>query len=548
MRRCVGLVLSPIPLLDWIGCARYRILRERVCQRMLESIARRGFNWYVLQCPFGCPPFAGQHSGLAPETLSRCFLFLFFHCKQSRMERVLRALDSPQRSLRCVHVAGTKGKGSTSAFLGSILKASGYRVGMYSSPHISSICERIRIDGENISEADLDSLLVSARDRIEEGHGGESLAAEQRPSHFEVLTGVALRHFRDSRVDLAIIETGLGGERDATNVLNPECLDLAVITPIGFEHGDALGGSVESIARAKAGILKKGRAAVVSNQPIPEAKAVLLHEASERKVPTLRTEAVVKYHLQEGQPAISGIFPGRAEALRNTVSFQVPRNISSACFECEEAEDWEFDASLMLVGEHQASNAATAIASAMAMRSESGYERISKSKILEGLQATSLPGRLELVDATEVEGRPILTLVDGAHTRDSARHLGETVRQLFPGSKIALVVSMASDKDHESFFLEIQKAKPSVIIFTETTIAGGTARSASPGTLVGAWQVAKMKNNIAGWRCRELIQASIQSSLAKALHELSGEACSAAEPGIILVAGSLHACNLASQR
>lgn len=449
------------------------------------------------------------------------------------MHKLLEALDSPQKRIRCIHVAGTKGKGSTVAYLESILKESGYRVGSYTSPHLQSICERIRIDGVDIEENDFEHLLVESKPKVESCQAELSKTHESL-SHFEVLTGMAFTYFDRINVDVAIIEAGLGGSRDATNVI--EKLDLAVVTPIGMEHVDALGGSLESIARAKAGIMKSNVATVIAKQPHQEAEAVLLHESSLRQSKTYRTEAIVQYHLELD------------EDRRQRVMFMIPKEIQKSCFEYGDcsSDDLEFEVDLPLLGDHQASNAATALASAIALKTEANYENISLESIINGFNNTpDIKGRFQVIKHMEVDGRPLLVVVDGAHTKDSAACLANTVRRVFPSSKIALVLSMASDKDHESFCYEIQKSEPFVVVFTDSSIAGGSIRSAGPGVLAGAWQVAKMKNNIPGWRCREIIQASITSAIAKARHELSGEDCSAEQPGIILVTGSLHAAGAA---
>ena len=364
---------------------------------------------------------------------------------------------------------------------------------------------------------------------------------------------------------MAIVEAGLGAAKDATNALDAGALDLGVVTSIGSEHLKALGGSLESISRAKAAVFKEGKVGVMAEQGNGVAEAVVLLEASERRVKTYRVEAVVGYHVEDERACLvespSGV------VVKNIVSFQVPGDLVDACFGGVESsamgmssDAWEFEASLSLVGKHQASNAATAIASALALRSDASYDRISMASIQSGLEMASLPGRFQVVDDVHLDGmdevdtsssepqearKRVLTIVDGAHTKASARCVAETVRLLFPDSKLAVVMAMAADKDHEGFCSEIQKARPNVVVFTETPIAGGQARSAGPGALVGAWQVAKMKDRSVDrtWRCRELIQANVLSALAKARHELSGEASDKDAPGIILVCGSLSLYN-----
>lgn len=394
-----------------------------------------------------------------------------------------------------------------------------------------SICERIRVNGTNIGGSELDELIDTSREQIQRcqdtiiNTGGAGL------SHFEIMTGLAFRHFRDSDVDIAVIEAGLGGARDATNVV--DILDAAVITPVGFEHADALGGTIESIALAKSGIMKEGKASIIGRQENREAEAVVLHQASLKKSPSFRTEGIVDYHLQS--QAVDG------KSLIQNVLFQIPASIASDCFG-NDGGDLEIDMVLRMAGEHQAANAANAICTAIALKMNSGYDKISLNSITQGIEKTVVPGRFQIIEQSEIQGQPLVTIVDGAHTSESARCLADTVRQIYPESQIALVISMASDKDHEGFCHEIQKAKPSVVVFTDCQIAGDSTRSAGPGVVAGAWQVAKMTNRIPGWRCRELIQASMKSAIAKARHELSAQAnFDNSHPGVILVCGSLHA-------
>ncbi len=369
---------------------------------------------------------------------------------------------------------------------------------------------------------------------------------------------------------MAIVEAGLGAAKDATNALDASALELGVVTSIGPEHVNALGGSLESIAKAKAAVFKEGKLGVMAEQEYGVAEAVVLMEASERKVKTYRVEAVVDYHVEDGRACLKETPWG--VTVKSDVSFEVPGELIDACFGGPEAsatgvsDAWKFDASLSLVGKHQASNAATAITSALALRIDGAYDRISMASIQTGLEKAWLPGRFQVVDDVNLDGmhevnagivtaedpdsgiaepeearKRVLTIVDGAHTKASARCVADTVRLLFPDSKLAVVMAMASDKDHEGFCSEIQKTRPNVVVFTETPIAGGQARSAGPGALAGAWRTAKMKDRSMDrtWRCRELIQANVQSALAKARHELSGEASVKDAPGIILVCGSL---------
>ena len=193
------------------------------------------------------------------------------------MHRLLARLGDPHAALPAVAVAGTKGKGSTAAMLSSILHHSGYRVGTYTSPHVTSLTERIAVGGMPISAAALDALVAR--------HAAEAEAAQAEEggalSHFEVLTALALAHFRAEGVEVAVVEAGLGGARDATNVFPAAGQLASVVTAVGGDHAAALGGTLESIAAAKAGVMRARRPAVIGRQPEAAAQAVLLQQGGE---------------------------------------------------------------------------------------------------------------------------------------------------------------------------------------------------------------------------------------------------------------------------
>ena len=192
---------------------------------------------------------------------------------QERMHLLLEALGNPHRRFRSVHVAGTKGKGSTAALLASALREAGYRTGCYSSPHVVSMEERVRVDDQEIELEELDALLAAA-----------APAAERlRPrglSHFELLTAVAFEHFAAHGVEVAVVEAGLGGARDATNVFSAGDLAASVITPVGRDHLEALGGDLRGVAQAKAGVIKAGRPLVLAPQPEAEAESLILEQGA----------------------------------------------------------------------------------------------------------------------------------------------------------------------------------------------------------------------------------------------------------------------------
>lgn len=189
-----------------------------------------------------------------------------------RMTDVLEALGQPHRAWPAIHVAGTKGKGSIVSMLTHILKASGYSVGTYTSPHVTSIYERIAINGQPISPSDFEKLVHQCRPSIEATHAAHGGAL----TYFEVFTALAFKYFADVGVATAVVETGLGGARDATNVLRPDNVVASIISVVGHDHADALGGNIGSIAAAKAGIMKPNRPVIIARQNEMEVIDVLL--------------------------------------------------------------------------------------------------------------------------------------------------------------------------------------------------------------------------------------------------------------------------------
>ena len=458
---------------------------------------------------------------------------------QERMKRILKSLGSPQKTIKAIHVAGTKGKGSTVAYIDNILRASGYTTGAYTSPHVRSLYERILVQGESIDSKEFDELV----DRYKDGIVGCAVELEQqgeRVSHFELLTALAFKHFEQKGVDMALIETGLGGARDATNVFDPQNVLACVITPIGMDHAEALGGTIEEIARAKAGILKQGTPVVIAKQNSPLVEAVLRYESSNMKAPSIQVPHVVTSDVVH--PFLRcDIAQGVPPSIFQNVLFSIFHNQPDVSTGEGVQDAVELEVDLPMLGQHQADNAATSITATMALKDAVGFDKINLDSIKRGLENTKVRGRFETIDEELLEdGSSILTIVDGAHTKDSARCLADTIQTIFPDSPIALIISMASDKPHEDFCAEIQKIGPSVVVFTDVLIAGQSHRSTAPGVLTAAWQTAKMKNK-SRLRCRELIQASMSTSIFKARNELLAHPALKQAPGIILVSGSLHA-------
>lgn len=322
------------------------------------------------------------------------------------MRRLLRALGEPQDERLTVHVAGTKGKGSISAMLDAILRAAGNSCGLYTSPHLHDYTERVRIDGEAISRAGFARLTAAVHDAV------VGLDLDDRGLvTFDLLTAIGFLAFRDARVDAQVIEVGLGGRVDSTNVFDSK--ELAVITPLSLEHTAVLGESIEEIAAEKAAIIRpQTGAAVLAPQPQEAAAGVVRARAEDVGVPIVDVLA-------------SYIWRVVAHDLRGQdVRIERPGG--------------GLDVRLPLLGAHQAENAATAVAAADALGEST---KITDEAILRGLASVSWPGRLEVLHESP------LVIADGAHNRDSARRLAEALRDYFGAEKVIFVVGALSDKD-----------------------------------------------------------------------------------------------------
>jgi dihydrofolate synthase/folylpolyglutamate synthase len=315
-----------------------------------------------------------------------------------RIRAVLDALGRPQNRCRFVHVAGTNGKGSTCAMIESGLRAAGLRTGLFTSPHLAQPTERIRIDGEPVDAgrfaAAFERVHMAVESLLEAG------AIDMHTTYFETVTAMALVIFAEERTDKVVLEVGLGGRLDATNVVRPE---LCVITPIDFDHEAFLGRSLESIAGEKAGILKPGVPAVFARQR-PEAAPVLDARAEKVGAPVARTTGCQIRNL-ELDPSGS-----RFEVGPPALFIDCP-----------------------LAGEHQVENAVTA---ALAMRSLG----ISDSAIQAGIARTRWPGRLE-----RVSERPEIIL-DGAHNPAAARALAAYIERFYGARRVRLIYGAMRDK------------------------------------------------------------------------------------------------------
>ncbi|EEF48993.1 tetrahydrofolylpolyglutamate synthase, putative [Ricinus communis] len=391
-----------------------------------------------------------------------------------RMRRLMDRLGNPHSKFKAVHIAGTKGKGSTAAFLSNILRAQGYSVGCYTSPHIVTIRERMSIGklGKPVSPMALNSHFHQIRQKLDEAIQLENGCL----SHFEVLTAIAFSLFAQENVDIAIIEAGLGGARDATNILCSSQLATSIITTIGEEHLMALGGSLESIAMAKAGIIKRGRPLILGGPFLPDIERILRDKAS------LMLAPVVSASDSGIRTTIKGLsmFDGRHCQLCD-IKIRVKKALNLFI----ELSDLE----MRMLGSHQLQNAATAACAALCLRDQ-GW-KISDASIRLGLENTCLLGRSQFLASKDAEvlGVPGATiLLDGAHTKESAKALVDTVRLTFPEARLALIVAMASDKDHLAFAGEfLLDKKLEAVFLTEAEIAGGKSRTTAAPLLRDYW-------------------------------------------------------------
>ncbi len=327
-----------------------------------------------------------------------------------RMIRILEALGNPHHGLRVIHTAGTNGKGSVCCFMAEILQAAGYRVGLYSSPHLQSIRERIRISGDLIHRRDFSETVSRVKSMVDD----EVAAGREHATYFEILTAVMFDLFSRSDLDVAVLEVGLGGRFDATNVVGPP--ELSVITGIDLDHTEVLGDTIDGIAREKAGIIKRGSRAVVSSQN-QEAVPVFVEICCQRRVPltVLRDE--------ESPGWVPRYLDARVQADGGLFSYV--------------GNDWRIpDVEISMLGHHQIHNAALALAAAEQLQRQSCSMHIGVSDVRRGLSAARWPGRLEKVlDAPRV-------YLDGAHNEAGMRVLASTLSRLFAHRRIHGVIGM----------------------------------------------------------------------------------------------------------
>lgn len=341
----------------------------------------------------------------------------------SNSVRLMEMLGGPHRAFRAVHVAGTNGKGSTSAFIASMLQASGYRVGLYTSPHLISFTERIRINNVPISE----QKVVALARRVREECKRASPASALNPTFFEVTTAMAFTYFAEEGVDIAVIEVGMGGRLDSTNVITPL---VSVITNIDIEHAEFLGDTLTRIAGEKAGIIKPG-VPVVTGAVQPEVIDVIERESAAKSAVVHRLSRDFK--------------PDRI------------RTQGEQVFDYQGVRASYKNIKIAMLGRYQVDNACLALAAMEVLRGAGIV--VDESALRRGLAETTWEGRLE-----RVARRPDIYL-DGAHNPASAKKLAAAVRELKRSyRRLVLVIGILGDKDYRGIVSELAPLAERIIV------------------------------------------------------------------------------------
>ncbi|ETW96361.1 MAG: hypothetical protein ETSY1_26915 [Candidatus Entotheonella factor] len=329
------------------------------------------------------------------------------HFNLATLEAFLQRLGAPHHAFASVHIAGSKGKGSTAAMVASVLERAGFRTGLFSSPHLVSIRERTQINRQWISPEDFAALAAELRERVDQTGGGQT---GRKLTFFEFNTALSFLYFARQRVDIAVVEVGLGGRLDTTNVLAPK---VAAITPIELEHTRILGETLAAIAREKAGIIKPS-SCVVSAAQAPEVVEVI-----EKQCQT-----------QQATLALAG---------REFNSEIIASSLDGNTFHFRGLGHRWHDLNVPLLGRHQVGNASVALA-ILARLIAQGWA-ITMDHVAQGLAQVHWEGRLEIID------RQPWIICDGAFTVEAAQHLRRSLTELFDYQRLWLVLGLASDKN-----------------------------------------------------------------------------------------------------
>jgi len=339
------------------------------------------------------------------------------------VEELLNRMGNPQLAARTIHIAGTKGKGSVSAMIAQVLSSSGYKTGLYTSPHFHTLRERISIDGSLISEAEFAATMAEIKPFIESMRKD---TAFRQLTYFEALTALAFAYFKKKQVDFQVLEVGLGGRLDATNVARPI---ICIITPISLDHTQILGNSLEEIAGEKAGIIKSGCWVVLSPQT-EEAVSVISDICREKEAKVVQVGKDITWHKVGGDLSPQSLV---IEGRMNNYQVSIP-----------------------LSGDFQLENAASAVA-ALEVLGSAGFA-ISTADIARGLARVKWPGRFQILQEYPT------VLVDGAHNVASIKRLVDNIKGYFAHKRIFLVFGTSCDKDIPGIINELVPLSPQVIV------------------------------------------------------------------------------------
>ena len=383
---------------------------------------------------------------------------------------LLEKMGNPQNSLKYVHIAGTNGKGSTAAMTASILQKAGYRVGLYTSPYIYRFHERMQVNGEQIADEDLIAITEYVKPLAD--------SMEECPTEFELVCCIAFEYFKRQNCDIVVLEVGMGGEFDATNVIKTP--EVAVITNIGLDHTDVLGSTVEEIARTKAGIFKEGGHAVVY-RGVPSVEAVFEQVCKEKNVSLKKAD-------------FSGL------KLKSHDLFE-------QVFDCGEYQDIH----LPLLGDHQLHNAAVVLSIAETLM-EKGWN-ITKENIYDGIREVSWPGRFDIVS------RDPLFIIDGGHNPQCLEALIKNIQDYLTGRRVIALTGVLADKDYGDMYKPVMPLIEQFVCITPD----------NPRKLEAEELAAYLQN--AGAKATPC--ATVREGVVKAM-ELAGK------DGVVLCFGSLY--------
>ena len=339
--------------------------------------------------------------------------------------KLLELLGNPQDNLNVIHVAGTNGKGSVCSFISNILKEEGYKVGLYTSPYLETFTERIRVNGENIQEEDVARIITLIKDKIDimisEGYSS--------PTEFEIVTAMAFYYYNEKNMDYVVLEVGLGGRYDSTNVIkNPL---VSVLVSISLDHIGVLGDTIGKIAYEKAGIIKENGTAIVYKQ-VKEAENII------KEVCEKQNAKYIEVNFDDVLVKKSDIY--------------------SQVYDCTIMDEKFDNIEIKLIGEHQVNNSIVALNVVKFLRDNKNIN-ISNESIKNGLLTTKWPGRIE-----KIMENPMF-IIDGAHNEDGAKSLSKALEKNFPNKKLTMLIGMLVDKDIDSV-LEILMPKFNKVITT----------------------------------------------------------------------------------